>query len=121
MELMYSCDGNGDLLIVDAANEQLIWRGWPEGRRVEKVGRLSDLSDCIILVEWESGGKNVPNLWRYSYDRGIVWRAQLPQSGSDVYVDFRLDNGDLYANSWSGYRVKISPITGQIISKTFTK
>jgi hypothetical protein len=120
MNWKYYGDSNGDLLVVDTNTEQLIWRGYLEGRQVKKVSQLPGTAGCIVLVVRQVRSKPDPNLWRYSYDKGIIWRAVLPRSGADSYVDFKLEDGDLYANSWSCYRVKIDLDTGQIISRVFT-
>lgn len=121
MKWLYYGDSNGDLLVVDATSEQLVWRGYPEGRPVKKVSQLPDLTGCIVLVEWGGVSKHDPTLWRYSHDEGVVWQAELPQSGPDSYLDFQLENGELYAGSWSGYRAKIDLDSGRIIGRAFVK
>ena len=112
---------NGYLLVFDATTEQLVWRGYPEGRPVKKVSQLTNLTGCIVLVEWEGVSKHDQNLWRYSHDEGVIWRAELPQSGPDSYMDFELERGELYAGSWSCFKVKIDLESGRIIGSTFVK
>jgi hypothetical protein len=121
MNYGYFSDSNGDLLVVDTSTQQLVWRGYLEGRKVEKTAQLPEEGECIVLMERRLSGRSDPNLWRYAHDKGVVWRAELPESGPDSYVNFELEGHELHAGSWSGYRVKVDLADGRIISRTFTK
>jgi len=53
----------------------------------------------------------------------LVWEAEPPEPGAGdswVAIEWAPDDG-LIANSWSCWRVRIDPATGQAIDKEFTK
>lgn len=49
-----------------------------------------------------------------------VWVAELPDTGSDAYVEIS-SREPLVAHSWSGFRCTLDPASGAILQKTFTK
>ena len=80
-------------------------------------------SDIILLVPHDQGPMDKPfyNLARYTSNAVLVWTAELPESGTDSYVDAELKDGKLSANSWSCWFVEININTGKIIKSKFTK
>ena len=111
--------------VASAATGELLGLDMPEGYAVRAVAAIAETDDCLVLLGSGTGKASQPrhfeNLWRYSHEKGVVWRAELPQSGSDSYVTFELKADGLWANSWSGFRVAIDLESGAIRSKTFTK
>ena len=111
--------------VTSAATGERLWLDLPEGYAVRAVAAIPDTDDCLVLLESDTGKasrqNHFENLWRYSHEKGVIWRAELPQSGADYYVAFELQTGGLWANSWSCFRVAIDLETGTIRSKTFTK
>jgi hypothetical protein len=47
--------------------------------------------------------------------------ASAENTGPDVFVGIRLDDGKLIANTWSAYAIWIDPATGQHLRMEFTK
>ena len=120
MKLRYlQCDQR--LRIENAVTEQLVWEGMPGGFSVQKAAEIPDSNACIVLLDPGTGSRSFMNLWRYSYENGVVWTAQLPSSAGDAYIDFELDDHRLFANSWTGFRAEIDLITGEILYVRFTK
>jgi hypothetical protein len=110
-----------NLRIVDL-NAKVSWEGLPDGRAVQKILRLPESDDHVVLLEYHSGGsENQQNLVRISPNGSIVWRAELPRSQTDTYVDAEIKGGRLFAGSWSAFHVEIDPESGKILSREFTK
>jgi hypothetical protein len=113
---------NDEITIRSARTGSLLWRGQPEGHRVRAATGLPDADGCIVLLSYEGGPKNFQNLVRCRSDGTVQWRAELPdQTGTDAYVSFTLTDGQLKANSWSGFQVFIDESTGKIVRREFTK
>jgi hypothetical protein len=69
-----------------------------------------------------AGPKNFLNLLRLRHDGTVAWHAQLPDSsGNDAFVEFEWQDGELMANSWSGYRIRIDLQDGSTRDETFVK
>lgn len=120
MRIRYSLC-NGRLCVKDASTEQLLWTGDPGRYPVQKAAQIANSDDCILLLEAGVGSEAVLNLWRYSYHTGAIWKAELPATVGDAYVDFKLRDDQLSASSWLGFRVEIDIATGKILSSRFTK
>jgi hypothetical protein len=76
----------------------------------------------VLFVYPEGGDADCRNLVRLTPQNRIVWRAEVPDPGSnDTYVAVRWSGRSLAANSWSAYLVKLDPDTGRLLSATFTK
>jgi hypothetical protein len=90
---------------------------------VEAEISLSD-GDRIVLRKYKVGGpKTQDNLVRLHANGALVWEAEPPEPGAGdswVAIEWVPDDG-LIANSWSCWRVRIDPATGQAIDKEFTK
>lgn len=112
---------SGELQIKDVLSSKEIWRGRPEGYEVIMAKSIPYSSDCIALLDWSGKGPQSSNLWRYSVEHGTVWKAELPDSGKDIYTNFQLEETGLVAHSWAGYKVVIDLNTGQILSRQFVK
>jgi hypothetical protein len=80
--------------------------------------------DKIVLLKFRpSGDKTQENLVRLRANGALVWKAEPPEaSAGDSWVaaEWVPDVG-LVANSWSCWRVRIDPATGESIEKEFTK
>ena len=52
----------------------------------------------------------------------IIWTARMPErTNPDFFVDVRLDDNVLAANTWSCFLVTLDADNGKLLSKTFTK
>ncbi len=51
----------------------------------------------------------------------VIWRAALPQSSGDAFVDIAWLGGELVAHTWSGYRLILDVATGKASRQDFTK
>lgn len=114
---------DGNLIICDAESGSILWRGMPDGQRVQSASKLEETDDVIVLLDFAS--KTAPyrfsNLLRCRKDGSVVWRADLPVSGADAYTEFEWRNSKLLAFSWSGFTVEVDVSSGSIKEKIFTK
>ncbi len=111
------------LFIKDKSTGEVVWQGRPFGCSVEKIMPLPGQPNCIVLIDHyefsQSEYRHLSNLINISPEGEIIWTAQLPQT-KDSFVDFDWEDNILFANSWSGFRVRIDLETGRIMNRTFT-
>ena len=88
--------------------------------------QIEVLKDGRILVlenyyKYENGQKS--NLYCLNYKIEIEWflPTGINEDGVDVYVGFSTNGNQIFANTWSGFRVEIDVESGKIINKQFTK
>lgn len=69
-------------------------------------------SGVIQLLPYDSFGrpKHFKNLSRCSASGDTLWIAELPESpgSNDAYVNARIENGRLFAWSWSCFQVELN-------------
>lgn len=82
--------------------------------------RLPGSDDLIVLTEY-SPGDDPANLSRVRSDGSVVWRAQPPEAKDDFWTEADLDDHAVSAFSWSCYRVRLDLVTGDELTRTFTK
>lgn len=99
------------------------WEGLPDGRSVLDLRLTADAEAAVVLLDVPSGWGQVQNLVRVEPDGRISWRGELPSgNGTDSFVDFDLDqDGDISAQTWSGYRVRLAGQDGRLLESVFTK
>ena len=96
------------------------WQGTYDGMKVVAVALLEDDKKCLILLDLAATRKSrFENLICIDAIGQVLWKGQLPQS-ADAFVSIQISDG-LYANSWSGYRVRLDPATGVILEQQFVK
>jgi len=97
------------------------WRGTYEGMKVVAAQPFEGNSRCLILLDPDASQKSYfENLLCVDASGKVLWRAQPPQSSNDAFVAIRM-TGELYANTWSGYRVRIDLETGRTVELQFVK
>jgi hypothetical protein len=120
----YAARGD-DLEVTDTASGEVRWLGKPCGYPVEEVIPIPNSDDCITLLRYWNDPRSFRNLVRVHGEGQIVWAAELPEEEDpedpDAYVSAELFEGELTANSWSAYQVKLDLDTGRILARTFTK
>jgi hypothetical protein len=111
------------LLVTDLSTGQTRWHGSPLGLPVEEVHPLQGAARAVVLLDYIAGPTGPKrNLICVDRDGQVVWQAALPTSSSpESFVSFELLGNELFANSWSGWRVAIDPGTGDIRGAEFTK
>jgi len=75
-------------------------------------------------IAFDMGGpKTQQNLVRVDRRGSVVWRADTPDaSAGDSWVSVEdAGEGRLMATSWSGWRVRLNPETGEIAARQFVK
>lgn len=89
---------------------------------LDLIALPSDAS-AIVLLEPPAGHAAVRNLVRVESDAEVSWRAELRTTGDlDVFVSIEMGHDGLIgASTWNGYRVLVSPDTGDVVKQDFTK
>jgi hypothetical protein len=82
---------------------------------------MSGNNDAIVLLDPEAATGRFENLIRLSANGAVAWRAALPGSGDDAYVDVHWEGAELLANSFSCFRVQVDVDSGRIVKRMFTK
>ena len=88
------------------------------------ISETLDLPDCkVVLFDWSSNKEHrFENLVCVNGDGSLKWRAALPQdTGSDCFVAMALDDGQLRANTFSGFAIWLDPLSGSALKTQFTK
>jgi hypothetical protein len=84
-----------------------------------KIVQVEEINKLTIIREdyYDFKGSNV-----YALDENFkqVWTAELHHS-SDVFVGFRIDNGNLMCQTWNGFACEIDVKNGRFMGKKFTK
>ncbi|HEY0259683.1 MAG TPA: hypothetical protein VGC18_07520 [Lacisediminihabitans sp.] len=113
-------DGILTISLDDASD---VWAGLPDGMRVLDLRIASDGRSALALLDPPAGGGRVRNLVRITSAAEVVWRGELPQAGAtDAFVSLDTDiDGVVLASTWTGYRVRLDPATGRLLSQEFTK
>ena len=102
------------------SNDDVVWRGQPDGHPVAKVMPLDE--GCVVLRHQGDAENTLSDLVRVNSEGKIVWRAQLPEAdGADGYVTAWLTKGTPHAISGSCWYVTLDAGTGAIKTATFTK
>lgn len=89
---------------------------------IESIALVPGGSDIVVLLEMPRAGyKTDGNLLCVTGDGDVLWWAELTDTGRDAYVELIVDSASITAQTWEGYLCVISPATGRILSRTFTK
>jgi hypothetical protein len=90
-----------------------------EGERILETIETSE-GTLILLDPGSSKQPTFENLFLRHNGR-VKWKAQLPQS-HDAFVSVRLtESGEIEANTWQGFLVKVDLETGKTTKKDFVK
>jgi outer membrane protein assembly factor BamB len=99
------------------------WRcdGEFAGRRVIEALPIDGATRCVILWDPDSSQDKVFENLLCVDERGrAIWKARLG-SEADRFVAMQGENGEIWANTWSCYLVRLDPATGAVIERRFTK
>lgn len=99
------------------------WQGQVDSMRVSEVSPLPGSSGALLLLEAPPGTTSVENLVKVDAEANVVWRGELPAgTPGDCFVGFEVEaTGNVFASTWSGYRVVLSGETGRLLERRFTK
>ncbi|RFA07654.1 hypothetical protein B7R21_15910 [Subtercola boreus] len=114
---------DGTLRFTSGDDGQRARQGKPIEVSVLRATLTPDRQSAIVLLDWsEMQDNRAHNLIRVDCTGRILWTAPLPYSSTtDCYTGFDLDDADLAAGTWQGYRVHISLDDGSIQGIKFTK
>lgn len=91
------------------------------GQVMDRVD-LPDNAGSIVLYDWMAEDvRDGRNLMRVDPDGNILWKASPPTGKQDCFTRLQWDGHTLTANTWSCYRVKVDPQSGNVIVLEFTK
>lgn len=94
------------------------------GVTVLDIQDLPGEESVVVLLNYvEMGNGPVRNLVKLRHCGETVWIADLPDTGPrECYVSMDLSGaGQVFANTWNGYRVAIDSETGRVLGSKFTK
>lgn len=111
------------VLTIASEGARELWTGMPDGMPVRDLHVAPDGRSAIALLDPPTGGGRVRNLVRVTSSGEVAWRGELPEVGSaDAFVGVDVGiEGVLLAATWTGYRVRLDPVTGRLLSQEFTK
>jgi hypothetical protein len=115
---------NRSLVLSETTHGRVIWSGQPDGYPVQKVLSRPGLDGCFVLLDRDTSPKwgDFLNILKIEPNGNIQWRAELPDSGNDTYVDMKWsDDNILTAWSWSCYMVTLNQTNGRVLTRVFTK
>lgn len=112
-----------EIVVTDLKTGAVVWAGRPLNRQVIDMAQLSQTSQAIILLEYYgTPADERQNLVAIDKDGRILWRSTLPTNAStDAYTEMELLVSGVSAFSWSGHRVLIDLISGEIVDDQFAK
>src|SRR5919197_5329849 len=103
---------SGDIVIREPGG-RVRWQGMVDGFPAKAVIPLPNSDDAVVMLDRMAGPKNFANVLRLTPGGQVVWRLNPPEpSMPDAWVQCDWVGDDLYANSWSGYRVRIDLANG---------
>jgi hypothetical protein len=123
----------GELIIYEDKTDNVLWKGKPLDVDVEKVSRIPDSEDMIVLLNWiKAESQHKKNLIRITPLGDIVWQVERPsikQQGpsrddirGEVYTDItNIESDCVTAYAYSGYSDFIDIRNGKIIKSVFVK
>lgn len=119
--LSFSVDDG--VLTISTSGGSDVWEGMPDGMPVHDLREAPDGRSAFVLLDPPAGAGRVRNLVRITSAAEIVWRGELPETDpTDVFVSLATDaEGAVLASTWSGYRVRLDPDTGRLLSQVFIK
>lgn len=95
--------------------------GHYHGMKVLAAMPINGNSKCVILLDPAASKEpTFENLLCVARDGTIVWKAELPEN-NDTFVSLKGTKAGLFANTWSGYYVKINGSNGKLIEREFVK
>lgn len=111
------------MLTILSDDAPVLWTGQPDGMRVLDLRVASDGCSAIALLDPPAGAGRVRNLVRITSSGDVAWRGELPEDGpTDAFVSLDVGiEGVVLAATWTGYRVRLDPVTGRLLAQEFTK
>jgi len=86
------------------------------------MDQFGDLKGPILDIREIRNAPKGTNLFCYSPDGIVLWKAELPINNNEEDYYYRISSrSPLIVNSFSSYRCEIDPTTGKIIRKEFLK
>lgn len=110
------------LSCADTATGTLLFEKTLADLDIAELHLAPDQQGIIVLFQPSSEGyKADSNLARITLEGEIMWWAELPTKGADMYTEVAVDEKAVSAFSWSCFRCQIDEHTGKIVKKVFTK
>lgn len=113
------CDGILTIALDDVSDQ---WAGMPDGMRVVDLRIASDGRSALGLLDPPAGGG--ASATSCGLLRRPKWSgaADSRQRAADAFVSLDTDiDGVVLASTWTGYRVRLDPATGRLLSQELTK
>ena len=109
----------GILCKTEAATGRVVARHLPIGTSVVQV--LANGPNIVVREDYYQFPRGQSNVYCLTNDFELVWSAELP-SQNDVYANpVKATPEALFCSSWDCMSCTLSPETGRILKKVFTK
>ncbi len=127
--ILFSID-QGELVIRTSRNNELLWKGKPNGVDVELALPIPNTDDLIVLLNWlKAAEQSKKNLLRLGSMGDVIWEVDSPPKKTppgpdrdlDVYTGVIIKDEIVIAYAFSGYSDQIDIQTGKIIKWEFVK
>lgn len=83
---------------------------------------IPDSTDVLVLHQSGSPSDHVASISRRAADGEVVWTVEPPvRSTGDAWVAVRIEGTSVLANTYSCYLVALDLVTGEELSRKFTK
>lgn len=83
---------------------------------------IPDSTDVLVLDQSFSPSGHFASISRRAADGEVVWIVQPPvRSTGDAWVAVRIEGTSVLANTYSCYLVALDLVTGEELSRKFTK
>jgi len=96
----------------------------PLSTEFREIEILPDGKILVIEYYYKFKYQNFSNLYCLNRNIEIEWFLPFPDNGPDdfdYYVGFSSFGDNIFANSWSCFRVEVDTKNGRILSEEFTK
>jgi hypothetical protein len=109
------------LTVFQARDGAISWNGSYQGMKVIGASPI-DGQRCLILIDWMASERQVfENLLCVERSGNVIWKLPELPSQPDRIVQFEMTADGLCAWTWSGWRLRLDPVTGKTIERQFTK
>lgn len=106
--------------VFQANDGRISWSGNYQGMKVIGASPIDD-ERCLILIDSMASEQQVfQNLLCTERSGKVVWEAELVCQ-PDSFVKFEMTANGLIAWTWSGWNLRLDPVTGKTIEQEFTK
>lgn len=119
-KILFESGPNQIVVFSDAGNAPR-WSGQYHGCSIKNAIPLNEGETCILLLDPDAvSDKQFRNLLCIDDSGRSSWIAELPSS-PDVFVNVKVTEQGVVANTWSGFMLVLGKRSGKEINRKFVK